>query len=109
MSQVCTHCYTEGNPLVRKRGYGAVTWALFIMFFIGFTTLLMAGGDDQLGPAIWGIFLLGVVHAIFRSMSAKQLCPSCGSTDPMIPIESPRARELLAGRASSKDAAPAAT
>lgn len=68
---ICTTCYKVGNSV--KKTPGSI-WIEIIL---------------------WLFFLLpGVIYSVWRLMSKKEVCQSCGNPT-LIPIDTPKGQELF--------------
>ena len=71
-SMVCPACGTRGEPKTTTRGSLWLEIVLWIFFIVP-----------------------GVIYSIWRLTTRRPACPACG-TDGMIPVTSPKGRELVA-------------
>jgi hypothetical protein len=78
MNQLCTNCGYSG-PSTR-----------------------IVPGSNALGILLLLVFIIpGLIYAVWQQINSGQGCPQCRRIDALIPIDSPRAKEILAARASS--------
>jgi hypothetical protein len=68
--QVCTYCGHVGDPTSQAKGSILIEIILWLCFLIP-----------------------GLIYSIWRMTSKQKVCPSCGHAG-MIPIDSPKGREL---------------
>ena len=71
--KLCTNCLTQAEPKLYTKGNIGIEIVLWLL-----------------------IFVPGVIYSIWRHASRYKGCPECGAPD-MIPLDSPRARQLLSG------------
>ena len=70
---ICTLCLNRVEPEARIRGSSVIELIL------------------------WCCFLLpGIVYGLWRMSTQYEVCTECGSTE-LIPVDSPRGRQLLGG------------
>lgn len=72
---ICVNCHYQGKP--KKIVKGSILTEIIL----------------------WCFFIVpGLIYSLWRSTSAARVkvCPSCGSEN-MIPLDSPRAKQILAG------------
>lgn len=68
--------------------------------FSGPTTRVVPG-STALGCLLLLLFVLpGLIYAVWQQINSGPGCPNCGRIDTVIPIDSPRAKEILASRGS---------
>jgi hypothetical protein len=75
--KLCPNCFTQANPKLYTKGDIGTEIVLWLMFLVP-----------------------GVFYSVWRHASRYKGCPSCGAAE-MIPLDSPRARQLLSQRAST--------
>jgi hypothetical protein len=71
-SMICPHCGTRGEPVTIARGNMAIEIVLWLCFIIP-----------------------GIIYSLWRLTTKIRACPSCRA-EGMVPVTSPRGRELLA-------------
>ena len=110
---VCVQCQAKGSAVKRRRGYAAVSWGLFALFVVFMvvqyldsahwsetTGRLYPNAVYDAGGLVWTwriSFGVWLAHVLFRAATGRKVCPTCGATDAMVPENSPRGQQLLAG------------
>jgi hypothetical protein len=62
-------------------------------------------GSNALGIVLLLVFILpGLIYAVWQQINSGPGCPQCKRINALIPIDSPRAKEILAARASGAPA-----
>lgn len=74
--KLCVVCGTVGRPKSVTRGSMGIEIILWLMFIVP-----------------------GVIYSIWRLTTRREACPACGS-DQIIPVQSPRAQEILRSRSA---------
>jgi len=69
---LCTNCGLQGKPKLKTKGSILIEIILWICFIVP-----------------------GLIYSIWRHTTRYKACPSCAAQN-MIPLDSPRAREMLA-------------
>lgn len=109
---ICERCGARGPLVKSKRGYEAVSWVLFYGFVALLSVNVLIGGwapDDllwvQRASANLGIGLFGAwaLHVLFRWLTGKEVCPTCGAAKAAIPADSPRGQTLVRQFSASAD------
>ena len=72
--RLCVVCGTVGRPTTVTRGSIGVEIIMWLMFIVP-----------------------GVIYSIWRLTTRREACRACGS-DQLIPVQSPRAQEILRSR-----------
>ena len=73
-SMLCPNCLNQAKPKGKIKGSILIEIILWLCFIIP-----------------------GLIYSIWRSGSRYKVCPACGETG-MIPLDSPRAQQLLSGK-----------
>jgi len=68
---LCVECHYQGKAKTHTKGYFFIELALWLCFIVP-----------------------GLIYTIWRSVSRQNVCTSCGGAN-LIPLNSPRARQLL--------------
>lgn len=71
--QVCTQCGFVGEPTMRRPGSTVITFIL-----------------------VWFVIIPAVIYSAWRTSNAFPECPSCKAQRSMVPVNSPKGRELVA-------------
>jgi hypothetical protein len=74
---LCPNCLTQSKPQTKIKGSILIELILWLCFIIP-----------------------GLIYSIWRSGSRFKVCPSCKAPN-MIPLDSPRAKQLLLNRQAS--------
>lgn len=72
---LCSNCGTQGKPKLKTKG------SIFIEIILWLCLIVP-----------------GLIYSIWRHTTRYKACPSCGAPN-MIPLDSPRAQEVLSGTA----------
>lgn len=94
-SMICTNCYTQSDPRVIRpknvgdQGLGCLAVVLGVVGIFIWPLLIVAG-------MLLLVALARMVTSQARSMTVVEgyQCRSCSATGSMVPIDSPRGREL---------------
>ena len=81
---ICTQCGYVGRPLYKVRGSFLVELILWILGLIALFFLA------------WWLIFIPLFYSIFRLSGRYQECPQCHLHNTMIPLDSPRGRQLYA-------------
>ncbi len=68
---VCTNCGYVGDPIQAVQGSGCVELAFWCLLLVP-----------------------GIIYSVWRLSSKQPTCPSCRGANSMIPVDSPRGREI---------------
>lgn len=93
---ICERCGGRGALVKSKRGYELVSWSLYYAFVASLmlATITNAKGADA-GPVMSLLFGAWLLHVLFRFVTTRKVCPSCGAAKTMLPVESPQGQKLL--------------
>jgi len=69
---LCANCGYQGKPKLRVKGSFVIEVLLWLFFL-----------------------LPGLIYSVWRLTTKQQVCPQCGNEN-MIPLDSPRAQQILA-------------
>jgi len=112
---LCKNCGFVGAPKKKAKGSFKVELSLlllpvliFIIYFIQYREeyglsfedfLILASCDPNIVPVLDGSFALfwtmALIYAIWRFMTKRPICPSCGAENCFLPVDSPIGRSLL--------------
>jgi hypothetical protein len=112
--KICTTCSHIGIPTEEMSGRREIEltlWAIFSVIAVVFFANMLVGelstnlqflrfvhGLHRMLKRVGELFVfLSLVYTIFRVSSQQQHCAKCSATT-VIPLDSPRAKELLKGR-----------